>query len=178
LLAFSLAVLVYAVCVASGANEFLAAFSAGVTTASVSDRASAAFGPFGEIVSELLKLLALLIFGAIIARRLLAPLSWKEYLFLGLAVFGIRPIAIALAWIGANVSRRELLTFGWFGPKGFASVVYGILLLQANLGHAAHLVGIAVIFSIVVFSSTDIFVSRFFRSAAKQETIPVERKAA
>ena len=56
-----LAVLVYAVCLASGANEFLAAFSAGVTTASVSDRASAAFGPFGEVGSELLKLLALLI---------------------------------------------------------------------------------------------------------------------
>ncbi len=162
LLAFSLAVLVYSVCLATGANEFLAAFSAGVTTATMSRRASDAFHPFGEIVSELLKLAALLVFGAIMARQLLLPLSWQEYLFLVLAVFAVRPFATALAWVGTNVGPKELLTFGWFGPKGFASVVYGILILQAGLTHAAHLVGVAVILSIVVFSSTDIFVGRIF----------------
>ncbi len=40
LLGFSLAVLVYAICVATGGNEFLAAFSAGVAMASVSRKAS------------------------------------------------------------------------------------------------------------------------------------------
>lgn len=162
LLAFSLAVLVYAICLATGANEFLAAFSAGVTTATISGRASKAFDPFGEIVSELLKLAALLIFGAAIAKRLAQPLSWHEYVFLILAVFAVRPAAIAVAWLGAHVSRKELFAFGWFGPKGFASVIYGLLILQTGLYHAAHLVGVAVIISIVVYSSTDIFVGRIF----------------
>jgi len=169
LLAFSLAVLAYAICIATGANEFLAAFSAGVTIATVSQRASDAFHPFGEVVSELLKLAALLIFGAIIAKQLLAPLSWREYVFLFVAVFAVRPVAIAVAWIGLNVSRKELLTFGWFGPKGFASVIYGLLILEAGLSHAAHLVAIAVILSIVVYSSSDIFVGRIFAEQAQQE---------
>jgi NhaP-type Na+/H+ or K+/H+ antiporter len=162
LLAVSLAVLVFAVCRSTGANEFLAAFSAGVTTATASTRASEAFRPFGELISELLKLSALLVFGAVIAPIVFVPLSWQEYVFLALAVFGIRPLVTAIAWLGTGVTKRELFTFGWFGPKGFASVIYGLLLLQAGLKHAAHLVAIAVIMSIVVFSSTDIFVGRIF----------------
>jgi sodium/hydrogen antiporter len=175
ILAFSLALLVYSICLATGANEFLAAFSAGVTTATLSRRASEAFHPFGEIASELLKLAALLVFGAIMARRLLLPLSWQEYLFLILAIFAVRPFATALSWIGTNVTRKELLTFGWFGPKGFASVVYGILILQAGLSHAAHLVGVAVAISIVVFSSTDIFVGRVFADPeARRQSQPAD----
>ncbi len=162
LLAFSLGILVYAICIATGANEFLAAFSAGVTTATISSRASKAFHPFGELISELFKLAALLLFGAVIAKGLFVHLSWQECVFLGLAVFLIRPAVTALAWIGTDVSRTELLTFGWFGPKGFASVIYGLIILQAGLAHAAHLVGVAVILSILVFSSTDVLVGRLF----------------
>ncbi len=181
LLAFSLAILVYAICLATGANEFLAAFSAGVTIATVSKRASDAFHPFGEVISELLKLTALLIFGAVIAKQLLQPLSWQEYVFLLLAVFLVRPLVIAIAWIGTHVSRNELLTFGWFGPKGFASVIYGLLILQAGLTRAAHLIGVAVILSIVVYSSTDIFVGRVFnetKSGTPDATHAEGRKAA
>ena len=61
-----------------------------------------------------------------IAERLLVPLSWQEYLSLGLAVFGIRPIAIALAWIGATSAAGSCSPSAAFKPKGFASVVYGI----------------------------------------------------
>ena len=43
---------------------FLAAFAAGITVATVGPRARESFHRFGELVAELLKLAALLVFGA------------------------------------------------------------------------------------------------------------------
>lgn len=161
--AFAIGLLVLAICYRCGANVFLAAFAAGITVATMSAEVAEAFEQFGELVAELLKLLALLFFGAAIAPHFFVALSVWDYLFVITAVFLIRPVAIWISMLGAHLGQRETLVVGWFGPKGFASVVYGILILQAGLGHLAHLVGVAVAASIVVYSSTDIFVGRWFK---------------
>ena len=160
--AFAIGLLVLAICYRFGANTFLGAFAAGITVATMNRSIAQAFERFGALVAELLKLLALLLFGVAIAPRFFVALSGWDYLFVGLATFAVRPIAIALSLAGTRLSKREIFTVGWFGPKGFASVVYGILILQAGLGRLAHLVGVAVAASIVVYSSTDILVGRWF----------------
>lgn len=48
----------------------------------------------------------------------------------------IRPAALLVSLVGARVGRRELLAAAWFGPKGFASVVYGLLVLQSGIARA------------------------------------------
>ena len=170
--------MVLALCYATGGNLFLGAFSAGITIATVSERASGAFHRFGEIISELLKLAALLALGALLAPRLLQPLAWREVAFIVLATFAVRPVAIALSFIGMGLSRKEVLTVGWFGPKGFASVVYGLLVLGAGVRRGAHLIGLAVILSIVIYSSTDILVGRWFERHTKKEPSEISENAA
>lgn len=52
-----------------------------------------------------------------------------------------------------------------FGPKGFASVVYGLLVLESGIAagdHIFHLVGATIALSILAHSSTDIIVARSF----------------
>jgi NhaP-type Na+/H+ or K+/H+ antiporter len=56
----------------------------------------------------------------------------------------------------------------WFGPKGFASVVYGLLVLEAAIPGADevfHLVALTIVLSILAHSSTDIIVARTFERA-------------
>ncbi len=53
----------------------------------------------------------------------------------------------------------------WFGPKGFASVVYGILVLESGIEHSDelfHLVALVIVLSILAHSSTDVVVARQF----------------
>jgi NhaP-type Na+/H+ or K+/H+ antiporter len=60
---------------------------------------------------------------------------------------------------------REQAAAAWFGPKGFASVVYGLLVLNSSVDSAGtifHLVAITVALSILLHSSTDIVVARSF----------------
>jgi len=170
--AFAIGLLVLAACYRLNANVFLGAFAAGITVASLSAAVAEAFERFGELVAELLKLLALLLFGAEIAPHFFVALSALDYVFVVLATFAVRPLAVALSMVATRLSSREKWVIGWFGPKGFASVVYGILIFQGGFGHLAHLVGLSVTASIVVFSSTDIFVGRWFTQDQQQELSP------
>ncbi|HEX5422599.1 MAG TPA: cation:proton antiporter [Candidatus Acidoferrales bacterium] len=165
---FALGLLVLAVSYVTGANLFFAGFGAGISVATFGPSFSESFQEFGELVTELLKLAALLVFGVAIAPQFFKVLPLMEYGFILLAVFVVRIVAIWLAMIGSGLTRREMLLTGWFGPKGFASVVYGILIFRAGLYHAADLVALAVTASIVVYSSTDILIGRWFEKRAKK----------
>jgi NhaP-type Na+/H+ or K+/H+ antiporter len=60
---------------------------------------------------------------------------------------------------------REQVAAMWFGPKGFASVVYGLLVLNSGIPAADeifHLVALTLVLSIVAHSSTDVFVAGQF----------------
>jgi NhaP-type Na+/H+ or K+/H+ antiporter len=55
----------------------------------------------------------------------------------------------------------------WFGPKGFASVVYGLLVLESGIelsDEVFHLVALVIVLSILAHSSTDVIVARQFDS--------------
>jgi len=70
-----------------------------------------------------------------------------------------------VSFLGARLTRREQLAAMWFGPKGFASVVYGLLVIAAGIPAADEvfaLVALTIVVSIVAHSSTDIVVARGF----------------
>ena len=166
--AFSLGLLVLSLGLLTHANLYLAAFAAGITIATVRPDLRKEFHQFGEIVAELLKLAALLVFGVLMSPRFFSEVPVSGYVFAGLALFAVRPIAIAIALIRSGLDWREQITAGWFGPKGFASVIYGLLIVHAAVPGADrmfHLVAIVVTGSMIAHSSTDVLFARWFRRA-------------
>ncbi len=163
---FAIGLLVFAVARLIDANLFLAAFSAGITVVSVNNAARDEFKEFGENIVELFKLMALLLFGALISWQYLYDITWRGYLLALLVILIVRPVSVWLALLGSRLTRVERLVAGWFGPKGFASVVYGLLILQNGFdkgGHLFHLIAVAVAGSILAHSSTDVIVVKWFR---------------
>ena len=166
LLAFAIGLAVFATCSVTHANEFLAAFSAGVTIASVSEGARDEFHEFGELLVELFKLGALLFFGALISLAFFTDLSVGDYLFAAFVILLARPAAIGLALLGSALDWRQWIAAAWFGPKGFASVVYALLILERGVeraDHLFHLMAVTIALSIVAHSSTDVPLARWFR---------------
>lgn len=169
--AVAIGLVVLALSKALHGNLFLAAFAAGVTVATMGQKQRETFEEFGELAAELLKLAALLVFGTLITPKLLGSVPATYWIFAILALFVARPAALAVAFIRSGLSKREQVAAAWFGPKGFASVVYGLLVLKEGLPESETvfiITAITVVLSILLHSSTDVVVARWFDD--KQET--------
>jgi NhaP-type Na+/H+ or K+/H+ antiporter len=163
--AVAIGLLVLALGKATHGNLFLAAFCAGITVATFGERQRESFEQFGELIAELLKLAALLVFGALISPALLASVGWQGWVFAILALVLARPLAIWLSFLRSGLTTREAAAVMWFGPKGFASVVYALIVLNSAITAAEQvftLVAATIVASILLHSSTDIVVARWF----------------
>lgn len=166
LYAVAIGLLVYAVASETHANEYLAAFMAGVTLRTRCADLAESFHPLGEQTAELAKLAALLAFGALITPSLLAEFGPGAWIFAALVLVVARPVAVGAALIGSSLAWPERLAAGWFGPKGFASVIYAVLVLHSDLPDRErlfHLIALVVVVSIVAHSSTDVPMARWLR---------------
>jgi len=176
--AFAIGLIVLALASLTHANVFLAAFSAGITVATMSPAIHQAFHQFGELVTELLKLAALLVFGALISPSFLAQIPPSGYFFAAAALFLARPAALGIALLGSPLRLRERLAAAWFGPKGFASVVYGLLILKSQVSlsdELFHLTALAAVASIIAHSSTDVVIARWFEPSPDPNGTPQTR---
>jgi len=178
---FAVGLLVLALCELTGANLFLGAFAAGATLAATAPEFRDRFSEFGELLAELFKLAALFAFGLVLSLPQLGALGGRSWLFAALAIFAARPIALSIAMAGTRIAWREWLAAAWFGPKGFASVVFALLILKSRLPDAAalfHLLALVIAASIVLHSSTDVLVARWFhREGESADDEPADPEA-
>jgi NhaP-type Na+/H+ or K+/H+ antiporter len=145
-------------------NELLAAFAAGVTLATRHPEFAKALRQVGAPFAEILKLATLLIFGVILSGGTREP-GWSDMAFATGALLAARPLALVLAMLRSELSRREWMAAAWFGPKGFASLLYALLLLHAGVPRGVWLfdtMAMVIGVSIVAHSSTDVAVARVF----------------
>jgi NhaP-type Na+/H+ or K+/H+ antiporter len=162
------------------ANLFLAAFAAGITLATAAPELRDSFHEFGELITELLKLVAILVFGALISPAFLGEIPALGYLFAVLALIVARPVAITVSFLGSRLPWKQQAAVAWFGPKGFASVVYGLIVLESDAARADemfHLVALAVVLSILAHSSSDVPIAHYFARQRTREPRPRTERA-
>jgi NhaP-type Na+/H+ or K+/H+ antiporter len=149
----------------SGTNEFLAAYAGGITLATLGQEFASAIRDVFAPIAEALKLATLLLFGATLSvQGLLAP-GMPGLLFAIAALLAARPLALFFALRGSGLTRKEWLAAAWFGPKGFASLLYALLMLHSAVpGRVAlfQAVALVIVLSIIAHSSTDVAVARVF----------------
>ncbi|MGA8986512.1 cation:proton antiporter [Aeromicrobium sp.] len=160
----AIAVLLYGVCDVLHANQFLAAFAAGATIATLRPEVSESFRHTGELVSELAKGGALLAFAALLQVGLFREAGWSALVVAILVVAVTRPLPIIAVLAGTSMERREKLAVAWFGPKGFASVAYAVIVLSSGITDADHVftvVAVTVLVSVLAHSSTDVIIAKW-----------------
>lgn len=116
-----------------GGNGFIAAFGAGLVVGRVaSDSILKCLHNFGEAEGQLLTLLSFLIYGAIMVIPSISEATWQMWLY-GIASLTVtRMLGVAIATMNLNLQLDSILFIGWFGPRGIASIVYGLLIVEKN----------------------------------------------
>ncbi len=113
-----------------GGNGFIAAFIAGLVFGNVLKAPSMFIREFMEGEGQLLTLTTFLVFGAVLAP---AGLEHANVLTVTLALLFltvVRIIPIFLSVSGLGLSNYEKLFLGWFGPRGLASILFALLVLE------------------------------------------------
>jgi NhaP-type Na+/H+ or K+/H+ antiporter len=89
------------------------------------------------------------------------------YLFVAAVILLVRRVALVPALAGSKLNRLECAAIMWFGPKGFASLVFAFIILNAGVQKSREmfeLIGLVVVASILAHSSTDVMVARSFKT--------------
>ena len=124
----SLALLAWALADTVGGNGFIAAFVGGLVIGPTVKRVGERLIHFTEAEGQLLNLSVFFIFGAL-AVGVIQPLSLRAALYALLSLTLIRILPTAVSLIGTRLSGLSMLFMGWFGPRGLASVVLGLIVV-------------------------------------------------
>ena len=168
----AIALLVFGLGSFTHVNLFLAAFTAGITLATVGPEEARSFQPLGEPLVELFKLAAVLLTGVLFTSHVFVGTGVELWVFGALVLVAVRPLAVGLSLLGTSLDLRERAAIGWFGPKGFASVTYSLLVLRSGIDHAPEIFQAAaatIAISIVAHSSTDVVVARWLEQSGRRQ---------
>jgi NhaP-type Na+/H+ or K+/H+ antiporter len=128
----ALAVMAYFAADLIGGNGFMSAFFAGLIFGHVAHKVSGPIYDFGEAEGEIFILLTFMLFGAIMVPDALGGISWRYILYAIISLTVIRIIPVAISLIGKGLSAPSILYVGWFGPRGAASILYVLLVVDKH----------------------------------------------
>jgi NhaP-type Na+/H+ or K+/H+ antiporter len=142
----ALAVFTYVAAELIGGNGFIAAFVGGIAFGNNLRHPCEFLFEFMETEGQLLMLITFLVFGAVLLPEGLAHANPTIVIYAVLSLTVIRMIPIALSLIGSGVRLPTKLFLGWFGPRGLASILFVLLILEESaVPHRDELLVITVI---------------------------------
>lgn len=135
----ALPVMTYTLASGLGGNGFVAAFVAGVVFAVRGRELPGECLQLTEDTGTLLSLCVWFLFGSAVNEVLDAGVQLDAILYAVLALTVVRVVPVMLALRGTDISRRDALFLGWMGPRGLASLVFGLLAVIGLHGSASTL---------------------------------------
>jgi NhaP-type Na+/H+ or K+/H+ antiporter len=118
------------------ASMFIAAFVAGLVVQIGFADASKHSAEFTEDWGQLFNFFVFFLFGLLVV-RVGTDFGLTHLLYALLSLTVVRMVPVALALLRTGLSRSTVLFMGWFGPRGLASIVLGLVYLE----HQAQLPG-------------------------------------
>jgi NhaP-type Na+/H+ or K+/H+ antiporter len=144
-----------------GGSGFIAAFSGGILAGMMGSRLSREmhdeFLLASEGTGDTLALITWVIFGSAVVGQAVGNFSWMILLYSVLSLTVIRMLPVFLSLAGSGIDTEGKLFIGWFGPRGLASIVFAVIVVNSGLpdsGPLAMTVVCTVILSILFHGVT------------------------
>ena len=119
-----------------GGSIFIAAFTAGFLFGVVRRGSGGEVSYLVDEGGELLNAVTFVVFGAVILGPALDELGWEVLAYALLSLTVVRMLPVALSLLGSGARRPTLAFVGWFGPRGLATIVFAVILIdESSLPH-------------------------------------------
>lgn len=142
----SLAAFIYVAAELVGGNGFIATFVGGMVFGNSIRHSCSFLFEFMETEGQLLMLITFFIFGAALLPEGLQYVTPITVLYALLSLTIIRMLPIALSLLGTGLRPPSWAFLGWFGPRGLASILFVLLILEeAELLHNREILSVTVV---------------------------------
>jgi NhaP-type Na+/H+ or K+/H+ antiporter len=128
-----LAVSCFAIAQILGGSGFIAAFVGGLLFGALAKQHKHHLLLAAEGTGDTLALITWVIFGATVIGHSIDKMSWEIILYSVLSLTVIRMLPVFFVLGGLNLRNDEKLFMGWFGPRGLASIVFAVIVLNEHL---------------------------------------------
>jgi NhaP-type Na+/H+ or K+/H+ antiporter len=129
----ALAVACFAVAQWLGGSGFIAAFAGGLLFGGLTKRHKHKLLLAAEGTGDALALITWVVFGAAVVGKSVGSFSWEVVLYAVLSLTVVRMLPVFLVLAGMQLRTDEKLFMGWFGPRGLASIVFAVIVLNEHL---------------------------------------------
>jgi NhaP-type Na+/H+ or K+/H+ antiporter len=146
----ALPLMTYGLALVLHGNGFVAAFVAGAFFGLATRDLPADALNLAEDVGMLLSLIVWFVFGRAINQVVGGGITWRVVCYAFLVVTVARIVPVMLSLLGSAISRRDALFLGWLGPRGLATIVFGLLALIELTGTDADLVADVMVATVVL----------------------------
>ena len=116
-----------------GGSGFIAAFVGGLTFGALTKQHKEQFLETAEGTSDVVAMVTWFTFGAVILQTLVPGLSWQVLLYAVLSLTVVRIVPVILCLSGNGLKWDTRLFIGWFGPRGLASIVFVVMVIDQQL---------------------------------------------
>ena len=124
------AVLAYSVADALGGSGFIAAFVGGMIFGGLRRRHGGEVGYLIEELGGVLNAITFIVFGAVMLGPALGDATWAIAAYAVLSLTLVRMLPVGIAMLGTGARRQTVGFLGWFGPRGLASIVFAVILVE------------------------------------------------
>ena len=199
---FMIPFLAYSLATYLHGSGFIAAFIAGLTFGSVGGAESRLpalkrlrpndavghkqaidFGEFTEDAAQLLGMFAFFIFGNVFVGEALGQFDPAVWLCALLTLTVVRMVPVWIAQFGTGRPWQTRIFLGWFGPRGLASIVFGILLVEegaeigTDFGQILGVINVTVTASVVLHGISAAWGARIYGKWAETATLDDDQRA-
>jgi len=161
----ALALMSYSIASLIGGNGFIAAFIAGLTLGNLCKNACMSLVEFAEAEGQLMTLLVFLVFGAAMVPLVVHEFHWAYLVYALLSLTVVRMVPVALSLLGSGIRGATYGFLGWFGPRGIASILFALLVIEPMLPHSEEIlivVATTVLLSVFLHGVTAMPLSRIY----------------
>jgi NhaP-type Na+/H+ or K+/H+ antiporter len=159
-----LALTVYAAAELTIGNGLIAAFCCGIGVALAEEEGvPAEFSAFSEFSSSVAQVVTFFLLGALIVATGFQTPVWQLVAMTVVVFLIARPLAVYIASVGTGLDRRGRAFIAWFGPKGVASMLFALFVLNSNVpdgGVVFDVAAFVILASILAHGLTDTVAAR------------------
>jgi NhaP-type Na+/H+ or K+/H+ antiporter len=131
----ALAVSCFAMAQQLGGSGFIAAFIGGLTFGWLCAPLKQPLLLAADGIGDTMALLTWVIFGASVVGLGIGEMSWEVLVYALLSLTLIRMLPVFVSLYGLGLNAQTMLFLGWFGPRGLASIVFIVIVLNASPGN-------------------------------------------